>query len=253
MSRRIARIRSPSCPPNALHDARPVVLAGGPAEDGRHEPGMDSHRHAQMPSALRGLDGFGHGDELVELAAQLRAGFGGTARRRGLARARLLDERRAQRRRLGRPRVGEEPARHRLGDQQLVVVAKAGDEAALASRPAVAHGAELLEHLDHAQELLPVGAAQATRAPAGAARAARRPLDVAPGWSQRGGRAPGAAVALDGGQRRLRALRALAIDQLGDGRALSWLAPGGAGRASRSRPRARRGERGGAASPRRSA
>ena len=53
MSRRIARIRSPSWPPNSAPRSRPVVVAGGPAEHRRHESRVHADRHAEVPRALR--------------------------------------------------------------------------------------------------------------------------------------------------------------------------------------------------------
>src|SRR5262245_41118540 len=39
-------------PERAVYDAGPVVLARGPAIDGRHEPRLNADRHAQVPPPL---------------------------------------------------------------------------------------------------------------------------------------------------------------------------------------------------------
>ena len=70
ISRRMARIRSPSWPAErAVHDAGPVVVAGGPAIDGRHEPRLDADRHAQVPRALGLEHGVGDADQVARSCA----------------------------------------------------------------------------------------------------------------------------------------------------------------------------------------
>src|SRR6267143_3603070 len=139
------------------HDPRPVVLAGGPAEDRGHEPAVDAHRHLKPALTLGLVDGLGEAAELGEPPPELRALAEKLARERRLARARLFDERGAQRRRLGPREVGEEAAKDALRDEQLVVVTEARDEPPTGLELPVARRAELLEHLHDAQELLPVG------------------------------------------------------------------------------------------------
>ena len=195
-------------------DARPVVVAGRPAEDRRHEAGLHAHGNAEVPRALGLPHGVGGGDEAVEAVLELGPLLEERARDRRLARARLLEQRRAERGGLGQREVVEEPARHRLGEEQLVVVAEARDEPALGLQPAVAHGAELLEHLDHAQELLPVGVTERVEGGAALGQALLQPLEVARRVLAARGRAPRAAVTLDGGYRRLRPLLALARDEV---------------------------------------
>src|SRR5262249_23584617 len=137
------------------------------------------------------------------------------ARRRRVARAGLLDQSRADRRRLGAGRVGEHTVRHDLGDQQLVVVPEPRDEPPLRLELLVAHCAELLQPLDHAEELLPVAGAQGLELRAADTEPLGRGLQLAPLAIAAGRRAPGTAMALDRGERGLRSLRALALHQLG--------------------------------------
>src|SRR5262249_608121 len=79
----------------------------------------------------------------------------------------------------------------------------------------VAHRAELLQHLDHAQELLPVRRAQRLELPPADTQPLGRGLQLAPLAVAAGGGPPGAAMTFDRGQRGLRTLRALAPDQFG--------------------------------------
>src|SRR5439155_203715 len=113
--------------------------------------------------------------------------------------------------------VGEDTAEDALGDEQLVVVSEAGDEPSPRLESAVAHGAELLEHLDHVEELLPVRAPELLeRAPADA-EALRERLELAPlAIAPRLG-APGAPVALDRREHGLGPLRPLTFQELWDG------------------------------------
>src|SRR5205823_6218480 len=46
-----------------LDDPEPVVLTGGPAEDGGHEPSVDAQRHLEVALALRLVDGLGEAAE----------------------------------------------------------------------------------------------------------------------------------------------------------------------------------------------
>src|SRR5262249_4992995 len=171
--------------------------------------------HAQVTRPLRLLHGVGDPRELVELALELGPLAEKYARRRRVARAGLLDQSRADRRRLGAGRVGEHTVRHDLGDQQFVVVPEPRDGPPLRLELLVGHGADLLQHLDHAEELLPVGGAQGLELPAADTEPLGRGLQLAPLAIAAGRRAPGTAMALDRGERGLRSLRALALHQLG--------------------------------------
>src|SRR5262249_2637288 len=124
----------------------------------------------------------------------------------------LLGERRADGGRLGECEVTEEPARHDFRHQQLVVVTQAGDHPALGPEGAITHGPELLEHLDHAEELLPVRVAKTVEGLAALGETLGQPLDVAPRLITARRRAPRTAMALDGPERRLRALAPIALD-----------------------------------------
>ena len=101
-----------------------------------------------------------HPDELLELPPDPGPAAQETARDVRVTRARFLQQRRAHRRRFGQVEIGEQAAQHRLRHQQLVVVAQSGHQPALGLEATLPHGAELLQHLDHAEELLPVRAAQ---------------------------------------------------------------------------------------------
>src|SRR5262249_20704158 len=90
----------------------------------------------------------------------------------------------------------------------------------LVLEPAVAHCSELLEGLHHTQELLPVGAAERLELSPPQAQALGDGLELAPLAVAPGGGTPGAAMAFDRRQSRLRTLRALPVDQLGDRQAL---------------------------------
>src|SRR5262249_38223313 len=133
-----------------------------------------------------------------------------------LARARLRRERRADGRRLGQREVTEESASDDLGHQQLVVVPQAGDQPALGLECAIAHGAELLEHLHHPQEFLPVRVAKRVEGLAPLSKALGQPLDVAPGLIAARRRAPWTPVTLDPAKGRLGTLPAIALDHFTD-------------------------------------
>src|SRR5262249_35574745 len=205
------------------NDPRPVVVTGGPAEHRGHEARMHADGHAEMPRALRLPDRVGGGDQPVHLMLELRALLEEGARDRRLARGRFLEWRRAERGGLGERELVEQPARDRLGQQQLVVVAQAGDEPALRLQPTVADRAELLEDLDHTQELLPVGAAKRIEGGATLPQPLVEPLEVARGVIAPRRGAPRAAMALDGRQRRLRPLLALAPNEVRHGQARELL------------------------------
>src|SRR5437879_3963361 len=154
--------------------------------------------------------------ELVELTPEPGPLLEEVPRDRRVARARLLDQRRAHGRRLGRREVGEDAAEDAFGDEQLVVVPESGDELPARLEPALAHGAELLEHLDHAEELVPVRAPDLLERALPDAETLGQCLELAPlALTPRLG-APGTAVALDRGERAFRPLLPLALDQLGD-------------------------------------
>src|SRR6185295_2906145 len=55
-------------PERTVHDAGPVVVAGGPAMDGRHEPRLDADRHAQVPPPLGLEDRVGDAHQGFDLA-----------------------------------------------------------------------------------------------------------------------------------------------------------------------------------------
>src|SRR6185369_10018133 len=199
-----------------LDDPAPVVFARRPAVDRRHEPGVDGDRDAEMARPLRLVHGVGHPHEELELALELGTLLQERARERRVTRSRLLDQRRADGRRLRARDLGERAVGYALGDEQLVVVPKVGDEPALPLELPVAHGAELLEHLDDTEELLPVGAAERLELPPPDPETLGDGLELAPLSVAARGRAPRAAMALDRRERGLGTLGALAIDQLGD-------------------------------------
>src|SRR5262245_23708748 len=94
-------------------------------------------------------------------------------------------------------------------------MAQARHEPTLRLQPAVAHGAELLEHFDDAEELLPVGVAERVERGAALCDALLQPLEVARRMIAAARRAPRAAMTLDSSQGRLRSLLALARNELG--------------------------------------
>src|SRR5262245_23174913 len=55
----------------AVHDAGPIVVARGPAIDGRHESRLDADRHAEVPAPLGLKHRVGDADERVDLALEL--------------------------------------------------------------------------------------------------------------------------------------------------------------------------------------
>src|SRR5712692_1279646 len=181
-----------------LDDGGPVVVARGPAEHRRHESGMDGDRHRQVALVLRLAHRLRNLHELLQPPAELGARPQEAARDHRLAGARLLGERGADGGRLGQREVGEEPARDDLGDQQLVVVAQAGDQASLGLEIAIAHGTELLEHLHHAEKLLPVRVAESVQRLAALGDPLGQPLHLTPGLVTVRRRAPRAAMARDG-------------------------------------------------------
>ena len=150
------------------------------------------------------------------------------ARDRRLARARLLDQRRAEGGRLGQRGVLEDAARH---------TASATSSSLSWRRPAMRRpfGSQLAGRA-------PRRTARAPRPRAGTPASRRRgsasslapalaqplaqSLDLAPRAVAAGGGAPGAAMTLDRGQRRLGPLRALALDQLGHRQSLELGRPG---------------------------
>src|SRR5206468_8512491 len=117
--------------------------------------------------------------------------------------------------RLGGGAGVEDARRHELGDEELIVVAKAGNEPALRLELPVTHRAELFQDLDHAQELLPVRAAKLFELPPAHAEPLGDGLELPPLPVAAGGGAPRAAVALDRGEHGLGTLGALALDELG--------------------------------------
>src|SRR5438093_1338527 len=169
-----------------------------------------------MARALRLVHRVGYAHELVQLALELGPLLQERARERRVPRARLLDERRADRGGFGTGQVVEHALRHALGDEQLVVVTEARDEPSLLLELPVADRPELLENFYHAQELLPVGAAELLELAPADAETLGDGLELAPLAVTAGGGPPRAAVALDRGERGLGTLRALAVDQLGD-------------------------------------
>src|SRR2546425_3859892 len=231
-----------------LHDARPVVLARGPPEHRGHEVCGDADGHGQVMVPLDFEHGVGQGFQLLELALELGTLLQEESRHRGIAGARLLDEAGAERGCLGERGVLEDAPVHHLGDEKLVVVAEARDELPLGQELAVLHGAESLEHGHHPAELLPVGVLESVEHLALLPEPSLQCLDALPGMIAAALAAPRTTMALDGGERALRPLAPLALDELGDGERLELLAeaPGpplpvaraGEARAARSRRRA---------------
>ena len=109
----------------------------------------------------------------------------------------------------------EDAAVHHLGHQQLVVVPEPGDELPLGEELAVLHRPEALEHLDDPEKLLPVRVAEGVEHLPLLRELPIHPVEALPGLLAAALRAPRAAVALDRGERALRALALLALDQLG--------------------------------------
>src|SRR5207237_4602990 len=81
-----------------------------------------------------------------------------------------------------------------------------------------AHGTELLEDVDDAEEFLPVRVAERVERLAPLSEALLEPLEVTRGMLAARGGAPATAVALDRGQRGLRPLLTLARDQIRHGK-----------------------------------
>ena len=106
ISRRIARIRSPSWPPK---DSSTMAAQSSSPEAHRNTEGMKPVEMPvgmeRWPLPLRGLDALGDGAHLVEPVPELGTLLQEGARDRAIARARLLDQRRAEGRRLGERRV----------------------------------------------------------------------------------------------------------------------------------------------------
>src|SRR5262245_34066672 len=93
---------------------------------------------------------------------------------------------------------------------------QARDQPALGLERAIAHGAELLEHLHHPQEFLPVRVAKRLERLAPLGESLAQPLDVTPGLIATRRRAPRTPVTLDRAKGRLRALPAIALDHLAE-------------------------------------
>src|SRR5216683_395890 len=207
-----------------LHDARPVVLARGPPEHRGHEARGDADGHGQVMVPLDFEHGVSHGFQLLELALELWALLQEEARHRRVARAGLLDEARAERGRLGERGVLEDAAVHHLGHEELVVVPESRDELTLGQELAVLHRAEPLEHRHHPAELLPVGVLEGVEHLALLPESSLQRLDALPGMIAAALAAPRTTMALDGGERALRTLAPLALDELGEGEGLELLA-----------------------------
>src|SRR5262245_47810819 len=199
-----------------LDDRRPVVLAGRPPVDGGHEAPVDGGRHAELPRLLSLAHLVRDGLELLELPLELRPLAQEHPRQHRLAGARLLQQRRAHGRRLGERDVDQHALREGLGDQQLVVVTEPRDQPPLRRERPLAHGLELLEHLQHPEELLPVGAAVRLERGLPVLEPLGQALDLAPGLVTPRRRPPGAAMALDRAQRGLGTLGPLALGQLAE-------------------------------------
>src|SRR3954466_12753894 len=75
------------------HDGQPIVLAGGPAEDGRHEAWMHGDRHAEVTRALRLPHAAGALQEWVEPPLELGAFLQKGARQLRLPGPGLLEQR----------------------------------------------------------------------------------------------------------------------------------------------------------------
>src|SRR5262245_51955157 len=200
-----------------LHDARPVILPRGPPEHGGREPGIDLDAHAEAMRPLGGGHRVGSHSQLLELLPDTRVAAQEAPGDVGVAGPRLLEERRAHRRRFRQPEVGQSATPHRLCHHELVLVAQARHETPLGLEDALTHRPELLQDFHNAQKLLPVRPLQRLERMAAPAEAIARLLHVAPRLVAPRGRPPGTAVALAGGQGRLRAPGPFPVDQVWHG------------------------------------
>src|SRR5262245_911656 len=169
-----------------------------------------------MVRALRFRDAVRHRSHLLEPPLESGVLSEKVSRHRAVARARLLDQARRERRGLGQRGVVQDAALDDLGDQQLVVVAESGDELSLRPQLALLDGAEPFEHVDDVEELLPVGVLQDLERLALLGEAAFHAFDGLPLLIASRLRAPRATMTLGSGQRALGTVAALSLDQLGD-------------------------------------
>ena len=212
----MARMRSPSWPPK---ESSTMLDQSSSPDAHRYTDGMNpveiSTGIGRRYTRCASRDAVGHQRHLSELALEPGVLAEKQPRHGAVARPRLLDETGQERGDLGQGRIVEDAALDGLGDQQLVVVAEAGDELSLRQELAVLDGAETLEHADDVQELLPVRVPQRVERLALLREAAIHafgllPLLVAPRLG-----APGTAMARLGGERRLRPVAPLSLDEIG--------------------------------------
>src|SRR5262245_1114483 len=169
-----------------------------------------------MVCPLRFRDAVRHRPHLLEPPLQPWVLPEKVPRHRAIARARLLDEARRERRSLGERGVVQDASLDGLGDEELVVVAESGDELSLREELALLDSAESFEHPHHVEELLPVRVSKGLERLPLLREPALDPFESLPLLIASRLRAPGAAMTLGGGQRPLGAMAPLAPDQVGD-------------------------------------